>query len=159
MREQLQCSSCVTLLLTHKLKLSMLLCDQPDRCSQLPPLPPPLLLLHELLHALLASPLSTHLLRRVRKLLGSPAGTKPSCPKWLLPHTNMCPLLVSAALWASPAASCTTGSAHKPSTRVGVCLQQHNNNSKQQQSHEAADGQMRTGHHHCTNTLHLIPAC
>ena len=45
--------------------------------------------------------------------------TMPSCPKWLLPHMNICPLVVSAALCASPAASCTTGRAHRASTRAG----------------------------------------
>lgn len=72
-------------------------------------------------------------LRRARRL-GSPSRTSPNCPKWLLPHTNMWPLLVSAALCASPAASCTTGSAHSPSTRVGVCLQQHTKGIPQQYS-------------------------
>jgi hypothetical protein len=60
-----------------------------------------------------------HILRD-RLLAGSPSRTSPSCPKWLLPHMNMWPFVVSAALCASPAASCTTGSAHSASTTVGA---------------------------------------
>jgi hypothetical protein len=92
----------------------------------------------------------THLRRALRA--GSPSRTRPSCPKWLLPQTNMWPLLVKAALCASPAASCTTGSAQSPSTRVGVCLLQRT--ASQQGAHsltvtsQYAVAEWRSRHHH-----------
>lgn len=44
----------------------------------------------------------------------------PSCPLSLAPQVKRKPLVVSAALWRSPAASCLTGMAQSSVTRAGA---------------------------------------